>query len=82
MAKQPEGNGAYIEPYAGSKCPKEMENVIAEIRQGLKPELSFDGTSGTYQMRNNQRKTVAIFKPIDEEAYAPNNPRGYVGEFG
>ncbi len=24
----------------------------------------------------------AIFKPFDEEPYAPNNPKGYVGKFG
>ena len=24
----------------------------------------------------------AIFKPIDEEPYTPNNPRGFVGNFG
>lgn len=49
---------------------------------GLGPQLAFDGTAGTYQMRDTDRKIRGIFKPIDEEAYAPNNPRGYVGDFG
>jgi len=30
----------------------------------------------------NRKTTLAIFKPIDEEAMAPNNPRGHVGPFG
>lgn len=33
-------------------------------------------------MRNHQKKRVAIFKPIDEEPFAPNNPRGNTGPFG
>lgn len=33
-------------------------------------------------MRDAQRNNVAVFKPMDEEAYAPNNPRGYQGKFG
>jgi len=27
-------------------------------------------------------ENVAVFKPIDEEPYAPNNPRGMKGLFG
>jgi len=52
------------------------------MSQGFNPQLAFDGTAGTYMMKDINRNTIAIFKPIDEEAYAPNNPRGYVGEFG
>lgn len=33
-------------------------------------------------MRNTQKDVVAIFKPIDEEPFAPNNPRGHQGQFG
>lgn len=33
-------------------------------------------------MRDFSKKTVAIFKPIDEEPFAPNNPRGHEGPFG
>ena len=28
------------------------------------------------------RKVVSIFKPYDEEPFAPNNPRNFVGELG
>ena len=27
-------------------------------------------------------KPLAVFKPIDEEQFAPNNPRNYRGDFG
>jgi hypothetical protein len=50
--------------------------------EGLIPYLIPDGTSGTYNLRNTNKETVALFKPIDEEAFAPNNQKGYVGKFG
>lgn len=46
------------------------------------PKLTLDGTGGTYELRSTQGKVVALFKPIDEEAFAPNNPRGHIGHFG
>ena len=66
--------------------PTIMKTVIELIRQGfnsgLKPKLTEEGTSGTYEMRSQQKKKVAIFKPIDEEPFAPNNPRGNSSNFG
>jgi len=59
-----------------------IDQIMAGMSQGFNPSLAFDGTAGTYMMKDINKNTVAIFKPIDEEAYAPNNPRGYVGEFG
>jgi hypothetical protein len=49
---------------------------------GLKPELMEYGTAGTYFLKDITRKIVGVFKPIDEEAFAPNNPKGNIGEFG
>lgn len=46
------------------------------------PELTFEGTSGTYLLKNRGQRPMCVFKPIDEEAFAPNNPRGLVGPFG
>ena len=46
------------------------------------PELTFEGTSGTYFLKNLKKTPLGVFKPIDEEAYAPNNPRGFPGDFG
>lgn len=50
--------------------------------EGLIPNLILDGTSGTYSLRNTNRDIVALFKPIDEEAFAPNNQKGFTGKFG
>ena len=33
-------------------------------------------------MRAKNSSPVAVFKPVDEEAFAPNNPRGMKGPFG
>ena len=84
-----EGKNSFIEPYGDwskNKVPQSIVKVIGEVMKGmalgLSPQLAFDGTAGTYMMRDPNRHTVGIFKPIDEEAYAPNNPRGYVGDFG
>ena len=59
-----------------------IETIRSSLASGLKPELSFDGTGGTYFMKDFNHNKLAVFKPIDEEAYAPNNPRDYVGQFG
>lgn len=32
--------------------------------------------------QGDSEKPVAVFKPIDEEAFAPNNPRGMQAQFG
>ena len=44
--------------------------------------MTEDGTSGAYILRNQDKKGVAIFKAIDEEPFAPNNPRSHSGPFG
>jgi len=67
-------------------CAKRLKKIIEMIRQGfnsgLKPKLTDEGTSGTYEMRSAQKEKVGVFKPIDEEPFAPNNPRGNTGPFG
>jgi hypothetical protein len=52
------------------------------LSSGLKPKLSMEGTGGTYFLRNRQKKNIAVFKAEDEEPFAPNNPRGYIGHIG
>lgn len=44
--------------------------------KGITPKLTDFGTQGTYILEDLNHKPVAIFKPYDEEAFAPNNPRG------
>ena len=48
----------------------------------IKPILAEFGTSGSYFLENINRNKIAIFKPLDEEPYAPNNPRGMKGDLG
>lgn len=43
--------------------------------------MTEEGISGSYFLENVNRHRVAIFKPLDEEPYAPNNPKGYVGNY-
>jgi hypothetical protein len=79
-------SGNYIEVFGSMECPQHLQAAIKEIemgfQKGLKPKLTDDGTSGTYLMRGVAKKPLAVFKPIDEEAFAPNNPRDHVGAFG
>jgi hypothetical protein len=79
-------SGNYIDVFGQLQCPEQLQTAIKEIEQGfkkgLKPKLTDDGTSGTYLMRGVSKKPLAVFKPIDEEAFAPNNPRDHVGRFG
>ncbi len=49
---------------------------------GQEPTLTEDGTSGVYILRGESDQPVAVFKPIDEEPFAPNNPRQMKGPFG
>ncbi|GIX61011.1 phosphatidylinositol 3-and 4-kinase, putative [Babesia caballi] len=69
---------------AGIKTTGHMQGIINEIslslKSNIKPKLTMDGTGGTYLLYNKHRKCCAVFKPVDEEAFAPCNPRGYEGK--
>ena len=75
-----------IRVYGGFHCHLILKKVIEEITHGfmqhLKPQLIKEGTSGSYTLKNVDKEVIAIFKPIDEEAFAPNNQKGYVNKFG
>nr|CAD1843429.1 unnamed protein product [Ananas comosus var. bracteatus] len=56
-------------------------NMIRETFDGLEkgnpPIMSAEGSGGAYFMQDfSGHKYVAVFKPIDEEPMAENNPRG------
>jgi phosphatidylinositol 4-kinase type 2 len=72
--------------FGNMACPLSLHKNLKAIERGfdrgLKPKLTYDGTSGTYMLRDEDRKIQAVFKPIDEEAFAPNNPRDHIGPFG
>ncbi|KAL0910355.1 hypothetical protein M5K25_021329 [Dendrobium thyrsiflorum] len=54
-----------------------MSSVDAGLEKTIKPVMSSEGSGGVYFMKESSgRKNVAVFKPIDEEPMAENNPRG------
>lgn len=58
-------------------------NITQGLKQGLLPKLTEDGTSGTYLFKGtDSSRPLAVFKPVDEEQFAPNNPRSFRGNFG
>ena len=61
---------------------KLIQDIYSGFNKNIVPTLTSEGTSGTYLLYNSLHTPIAVFKPIDEEAFAPNNPRGYIGNFG
>ncbi|PIN20144.1 Phosphatidylinositol 4-kinase [Handroanthus impetiginosus] len=62
------------------KLPPYLLNMIWSVSEGLvrgkEPIRSTEGTGGTYFMQDaSGNKYVSIFKPIDEEPLAVNNPQ-------
>jgi len=58
---------------------KSFELLVSDlelaIRQGIKPELIKQGSSGSYFCRSTSNAIVGVFKPKSEEPYGPNNPK-------
>jgi hypothetical protein len=48
----------------------------ATIQAGVPPIALTSGSSGCYLFRDCLRRGLAIVKPTDKSAYAPNNPKG------
>lgn len=75
-----------VKKYETLPTQENLESMLFSVQEGfnlgLIPKLTFDGTSGSYFLQNKYRKNVAIFKPFDEEPFAPNNPKGYIGKLG
>ncbi|RID44534.1 hypothetical protein BRARA_I01320 [Brassica rapa] len=62
------------------KLPQVIEDMIDRTVDGLKkgnlPVRSAEGTGGTYLMQDSSGlKYVSVFKPMDEEPMAVNNPQ-------
>ncbi|XP_062179130.1 phosphatidylinositol 4-kinase gamma 4-like [Phragmites australis] len=56
---------------------KMISTTIAGLENGHLPVMSAEGSGGVYFMQDAAgQKNVAVFKPIDEEPMAENNPRG------
>ncbi|KAK4490801.1 hypothetical protein RD792_001515 [Penstemon davidsonii] len=82
--KPPHDKDFFLEPiFVNShvKLPPFLYDMIRLVSEGLasgkQPNISSEGTGGTYFMQDaSGNKYVAIFKPIDEEPLAVNNPQG------
>lgn len=57
-----------------------VSEIIKGIKIGVDPIPVHSGLGGAYYFRNNRGESVAIVKPTDEEPFAPNNPKGFVGK--
>ncbi|KAL2649707.1 hypothetical protein R1flu_017835 [Riccia fluitans] len=62
-----------------SETPDSLVNALRGARAGFQegrvPVLSSEGSGGTYFLKNPEGKNVGVFKPVDEEPMAVNNPR-------
>ncbi|KAJ8775016.1 hypothetical protein K2173_020020 [Erythroxylum novogranatense] len=57
-----------------------VKEIVKAIRAGVDPIPICSGLGGAYYFKNCHGKNLAIVKPTDEEPYAPNNPKGFVGK--
>lgn len=63
-----------------SRMRQVVKDVVKAIRNGVDPIPVHSGMGGAYYFRNVRGESVAIAKPTDEEPFAPNNPKGFVGK--
>jgi hypothetical protein len=72
-----------IEAWGEFRTDEICLSLVEACKQGFQanyyPYLASHGTGGTYFLKDKTNRTVAVFKPDDEEPKAPNNPRGYQG---
>ncbi|OVA04892.1 Phosphatidylinositol 3-/4-kinase [Macleaya cordata] len=57
-----------------------VKDIVKAIKMGVDPLPVHSGMGGAYYFRNSRGECVAIVKPTDEEPFAPNNPKGFVGK--
>ncbi|XP_062193536.1 phosphatidylinositol 4-kinase gamma 7-like [Phragmites australis] len=63
-----------------SRMKQLAKDVVKAIRNGVDPVAVNSGMGGAYYFKNIWGERVAIVKPTDEEPFAPNNPKGFVGK--
>ncbi len=56
--------------------PEIIKEAKIALVKGLHPILITQGVSGSYWMRGPDRHVLGLFKPFDEEVFAPHNPVG------
>ena len=77
--------GNVLEPARGIlqyHIPDVLVDILAQAKSGLQgghyPVLTPEGSGGTYFLKSSHGVvSVAVFKPVDEEPMAVNNPRGF-----
>ncbi|PSS13499.1 Phosphatidylinositol 4-kinase [Actinidia chinensis var. chinensis] len=57
-----------------------VKEIVKAMKIGVDPIPVHSGLGGAYYFRNSRGESVAIVKPTDEEPFAPNNPKGFVGK--
>ncbi|KAK7360710.1 hypothetical protein VNO77_02719 [Canavalia gladiata] len=57
-----------------------IKDIVKAIKMGIDPIPVHSGLGGAYYFLNSRGENVAIVKPTDEEPFAPNNPKGFVGK--
>ncbi|KAK1293318.1 putative phosphatidylinositol 4-kinase type 2-beta [Acorus calamus] len=63
-----------------SETKKLVKDAVKAIKSGVDPIPVHSGLGGAYYFRNSRGESIAIIKPTDEEPFAPNNPKGFVGK--
>ncbi|CAI9768049.1 unnamed protein product [Fraxinus pennsylvanica] len=63
-----------------AKTKQLVKEILAAMKYGVDPIPAHGGLGGAYYFRDSRGKSVAIVKPTDEEPFAPNNPKGFVGK--
>jgi hypothetical protein len=57
-----------------------VKDIVKAMKMGIDPIPVHSGLGGAYYFLNVGGESVAIVKPTDEEPFAPNNPKGFVGK--
>ncbi|KAI3467202.1 hypothetical protein Pfo_023865 [Paulownia fortunei] len=63
-----------------AKTKQLVKEIVKAMKNGVDPIPVHSGLGGAYYFRNVRGESVAIVKPTDEEPFAPNNPKGFVGK--
>ncbi|ESQ35457.1 hypothetical protein EUTSA_v10007082mg [Eutrema salsugineum] len=63
-----------------SSLKQTANDIVKAMKVGVEPILVNGGLGGAYYFRNENGQSVAIVKPTDEEPFAPNNPKGFIGK--
>ncbi|OMP07692.1 hypothetical protein COLO4_07133 [Corchorus olitorius] len=67
----------------GGPCAPRVRALVVEvaiaIASGVVPRPVSSGLGGAYLLNDQSGETIAVAKPIDEEPFALNNPKGFGG---